>query len=1450
MAIERTFQDIPEGKLNEADQQPFLVSMGWARADGWQDLLRSKRVLIISEAGGGKTYECRAQCQRQWDEGEPAFFLELATLASSDLRSMLSQEEESRFEMWLSSQSDIATFFLDSFDELKLNLGSFEQALKRLGKSIGKPLLRRARIIITTRPIPFDEELVQRFLPIPSAPQTEVEVNGDAFAQIVMHGRSKGQESVSETAPAEWRTVGLLPLSDSQIKEFARDQGVNDPESLLVDLRRRNAEEFARRPQDLIELCADWRDFKRIRTHKEQVAANIRIKLKPREDRPEPAELSVDKAMDGASRLALALMLTRRLTLRHNAKADVAGEGVALDPSAILSDWSAGEIKALLERPLFGFASYGRVRFHHRSIAEYLAAGRIRTLRANGMTTRALKRLIFTETKGKLIARPSKRAIAGWLALDEDMVFETLRDHEPAVLLTEGDPESLTLPRRKEALRAYVERYGKGGWRGLSVPHIQINRFADSELAEEINRLWGQGIENQEIREILLQLIDFGRMAGCADLAREAASDGNLSLYERLAAIEALATLEDPVLETITAEIARDPALWPDGLAREVALRLFPENLSVERFCRILAKVRDEEDSLSDLSWRLVPLVSTADLDGAQLALLRDMLVELVSEGLGWENEWSDLVSDHSQLSAGLAAACVRGLGSSVTEEWLRASALSSRVSGTEDGNKDIFSELGTLLAELPSDANTKLFWIYDELRQSVHPITNPWKRYSWIACRGAFRIDLERDGEWVKAALADPARPMAEREMLMEAAIRLSPNREVWNEHVVGLKSLVADKPELLSAIDERLKPSEDDAAQRRWEIEEVERKKSREQQKDEARSSWVAFWRDVSERPEIAFSPEQGGNTAWHLWGAMRKAGGEDRAEGWNRRFIETYFDKKTADRLRLTLMDQWRGDRPTLESERSEDEKGKYLVRWKLGLAAIYAEAEDPRWADKLSKEEARLASRYALLKLNSLPSWMEALATAHPDAVETMVGKELLVELESEAQRHWHSMLLQKIGGTQESVVALFLPRLRQWFDANANPAPTIGHEGGAVERLQQVVHLLKTHGNDQTQSHLCDLARKRLGEKPSPSFALLWMQLLMHFDVEASVAALEDRIQGIEPAKHSEAVTLFGTLFGGFFGNRHSGVSLADPRFTPPILLRLLRLSHRHVLPEDDNKHSGAYSPNERDQAERMRSAIINVLLKSNGEEGWTAKVEMAADPICAHFKDRILAVAEEHWAEEIDADALDEMQALALDKTGEAPPSTSEAVFAIMKDRLGDLDDLLLRDVSPRDAWAGITEERVMRREIARELNYRANGLYTVDQEAATADEKETDIRLRSTVSDHAAIIELKLADDRTAKDLRDTLQEQLVTKYMAAEASRSGCLMITLAKARKWEHPDNGDRIEFPELVALLVEEATSIVEKLGGALRLHVHALDLRARLPTEANHAKVKKNGKKPR
>ena len=303
---------------------------------------------------------------------------------------------------------------------------------------------------------------------------------------------------------------------------------------------------------------------------------------------------------------------------------------------------------------------------------------------------------------------------------------------------------------------------------------------------------------------------------------------------------------------------------------------------------------------------------------------------------------------------------------------------------------------------------------------------------------------------------------------------------------------------------------------------------------------------------------------------------------------------------------------------------------------------------------------------------------------------------------------------------------------------------------------------------------------------------------------------------------------FASLF-----SRNEGIDLNGPGLTAPLILRLLRLAYQHIRKEDDAQHEGVHSPDTRDNAERARNAILGTLFGSTGPKGWEAKLEMASDPLFAHLKERTLAVAEEKSAEEADATPLTESEFVILDKIGEAPPATRDAIFDMMRDRLDDLDDLLLQDVSPRELWAAIADERLMRRELARALRESSRSIYTVDQEAVTADEKETDIRLRSTISSQQATIELKLADERPGRDLFDTMRKQLLEKYMASDDCRAGCLLITISRERKWEHPHTGKNLSFAELMEVLKEEAETISRELGGTVKLMAKGLDLRPRL-----------------
>lgn len=128
--VERSFLDVSSDLLKTDEPATFLAQLGWYGAFGWEELRKSPRVLIIAEAGTGKTHECRTEQQNQWRKGETAFFVELAELARNNPCDLLGPDEQVRFDDWKNSPTDTATFFLDSVDELKLTQGSFEAARK------------------------------------------------------------------------------------------------------------------------------------------------------------------------------------------------------------------------------------------------------------------------------------------------------------------------------------------------------------------------------------------------------------------------------------------------------------------------------------------------------------------------------------------------------------------------------------------------------------------------------------------------------------------------------------------------------------------------------------------------------------------------------------------------------------------------------------------------------------------------------------------------------------------------------------------------------------------------------------------------------------------------------------------------------------------------------------------------------------------------------------------------------------------------------------------------------------------------------------------------------------------------------------------------------------------------------------------------------------------------
>jgi len=1435
--IQRSFRDLSEKDAKDIEQIEALMRMGWSKASNWDELLKSQRILIISEAGAGKTYECKEEHKRLWNKEEAAFYFELAELANNNPKELLSPEEEDRFNSWHQSQSDIATIFLDSIDELKLTQGSFSTALNRLSKVLSGRL-NRTKLIITSRPVAFDFQVIEKYLPVPNE---SITVSAEeSFADIVMnHHRDKKQD---KDVPPTWRTVGLMPLSDDQIKEMALREGVTDADVMLEGIRKRNAEEFSRRPQDLVELCIDWRDHKRIRKYRDQIDYSIRVKLKPRSDleRKEKTALSDEDAFEGAKQLALAALLTRKLSFRHSAEADKGGEpGTALDPATILPDWPSDKRETLLERPLFGFASYGRVRFQHRSFIEYLAAKQLESMINKGRSLKAIKRMLFAETlQGVKIVKPTMNPVASWLAASVSSIFSEVRDRQPELLLDLADPESLSLTQRINALNVYVSRYGKGNWRGLNVPLVQVHRFASADLAPTILQLWQSRIDNTEVRELLLELISAGSIQSGADIAYSTAIDPDIkNESERISAFDALIQLNDSRINNITESIIGERANWSDRLIRAWITMVFPKHISIEKLCKVIGTVHESERSAGEIRWAWPRLISEKDISTSYLNDLHAWLVNLIMDKVKWEEKnWPHLQTSREDLIPALTATCLRLIEKkSLSPEVILSCVIALQLSRNDYDSDGPISKLREYTSNSSTAFREALFWAQDSFNQAFHPIDDPWHRLCEANHFGAISLSLDKDTPWIIDNLSSNTAPPEKIAMMLEAAIYLWDGKGEKSHYIESLKVYIPDNSVLLAKINSYLKPPKIDRKMARMEAKHQEYKEKENRRLAKNRASWIQFWREVANNPDDAFGSEKEDNTTWNLWRAMSNSGEQSRSSGWNRKFIEDNFGVEIADRVRASMMKAWRNDHPTLRSERPDSERNSYLTRWQLGLAAIYAEAEEVFWANKLTKQEAEHTLRYVSLELSGFPSWLEDLSEVHPKSVDTILGEELTRELDEIAGHGYHSSILQDISHASPSVATLFTPHLQTWLKTTGRHQNIRDGEEtqSVVERLRKVTNILIKHGDDTIKKEVVDFATQNLEYGIESEFAHVWLPLLLNLHPSKGVERLELELSNIEPAPESIAVT----WIAGLFDTHHSGnkVNLNHPAYTPQMLLKLVRLAYKHVRTCDDIQHEGCFTPNTRDRAQDGRNVLLSAVLNTEGSEGWKAKLELASDPQVSHFQDRARMLARQSAAEELDRMVLTEKDVLTLIQYGETPPTTRDEMHSLLIDRLDDLEDLLLQDESPREAWSLISDERIMRRAITRELKVSSNHMYTADQEGVTADEKETDIRLRSTASDQQSVIELKLGEKWSGRQLRDTIKNQLIEKYMAQDNCRSGCLLITVSKLRTWEHPEMKECLDVSDLKKFLEEETEKVTNEMGTTIRLMVRVLDLRSRLIT---------------
>lgn len=971
--LNRTFNELsPFTADSDSIDMERLFQVG--KPLGWSDLLNEYRVILLSEAGSGKTEEIRSTARQLRAQGKPAFFLRLENIASNF---EFAFEEGSHFEFdkWLSSDEE-GWLLLDSVDEARLKSpADFALAIRAIGALISSAK-NRTHIVITGRTSAWrpktDYSLCVRHLPPPH--QTILQTPSlTSSTDIQSFDVDTDSTKISTTEnPQPFKIVTIAGLDTEQIEIFIRARGIEDTKSFLKAVERANASSFTTRPQDLIDLADLWRDKKRIGSQHEIMRYSVERRLTERDQtRDEAKPITYDRVRTGARLMAAATTLTKEPTFLIP---DGANNTSGLSPRDVLKDWHEEDISKLLARPIFDGAIYGRVRFHHRSVREYLTAEWFSELLNRHTSRHLIESLFFKEQYGVNIITPTLRPILPWLSILDDKIRQRVFAHDPNLLLEGGDPSSLPLAIRKQILRNVCEQIGSGAELHSINTRDTVQRFANTDLSQEIRALLKTYELNSEASSFLLRMVWLGQIKDALPEALAHAADSTAEPHVRVAAfkaVKAIGTATDifNIRELFASETTNLNREW----LAELVADLPPGDRSVNWLISCIGKALPEESFKID---HLGDAVSDF-LDSCDIALLPKLLLGFNSL-LDTAPEFSRLTWLAKPSSKAVQRLIVARHPAALETHVLTIISKIGEVPYHKShhlSQKDL--EFGTQIPRW-TELNRALFWFQIER-----------KRQRISARNGARLVDYRRSGimnpfwrfgtedlEYVTGHIEENF-TLDNRLVALSLALDIYRLADQPQAVLDRIKDLVANShPDLQDMLQQHLEPPNHyDVEQRKWQqrsdTREAKRKKDLENARELLTKDLSKLFADNSANPGLfsqAFA---------YLLARVREAQKSNtRWADSNWQVLVPSFGEEIARFYRDGAVKFWRHYKPKLRSEGyPADQTANATI---FGLVGIGIEAkETEEWLGTITEDDAVLACHYATFELNGFPTWFPEL-----------------------------------------------------------------------------------------------------------------------------------------------------------------------------------------------------------------------------------------------------------------------------------------------------------------------------------------------------------------------------------------------------------------------------------------------------------------------------------------
>lgn len=1433
--LHRTFHELPKNNSANADVDIRLTSLVGERLH-WRDLIKEYRLIILSEAGSGKTFEIRHMASTLQVQGQPAFFLRLEHIPE-DFEDAFEIGTFQSFEEWLACGEE-GWLFLDSVDEARLrNPRDFERAIRKLSNRISTAK-ERTHVVITGRTTAWrpktDLALCTTHLPYAAAVASECEPQAkyDASDSVQTETNMRGEDQ------EVFKIVALDDLTSEQIAVFAKSRGIEDTKAFLDAVERADAWSFTSRPQDLEELTEFWLGKNRIGSRLEIMQNSIDRRLAERDqDRADARPLSPERARQGARLLAAATTLAQDPTIRVPDGAENT-KGIAVQ--SVLPDWDDKDQSVLLARPIFDEAIYGAVRFHHRSVREYLTAEWFAELLKRETSRRAIERLFFRNQYGLDIVVPSLRPILPWLVILDEKIRERVRKVAPEIIFEGGDPSQLPLIVRRYILREVCEQMDDGFTSRSMRDYAAVQRFSSPDLTEDVRALIRQYADNEDLTAFLLRMVWIGQLAGALQEAKEVALNPTSEQYTRVAAfraVKAVGSVEDQEHIRMTF-LTEAPELKREWLA-ELTQDTQPTDRTLVWLLACLEKSEPKGKYSADhLSDAVTEFVNTADIE------LLPQLVTGLNRLLGISPMIARGCCEVSEKFQWLIVPASKGVERLIIARHpaaLKSDQLAILHKFTAIrgygiyGLSDIKSEFSKLIPDW-KELNRALFW-YEIQRSREEVNKKPGKRLTdfWqVSNFGSFWQFDEGDFEYVAQEIS--CQPLLDDKLVaLSLAFNLyrAANRpRVWCKQ---LKKLTEDNDELAERLRTYLRPPAQDKQSRRWMQRDAKWKKHLEdsqKRQEKYHADWKYYLNNNLDKARELLRERPGKIThpLIYLFEQTRdKNSSSGRWTEYNWKTLIPEYGEEVSRFYRDGTVSFWRHYVPKLRSDGTPHNTTPYAVI--IGLTGLEIEAHETiDWPKNLNATEVELACRYASFELNGFPTWFPKLFETFPLIVCDFLIREVKYELSIERLETEINYVISDISWSGQWA----------WDQIAPHVFELLKKEPKNLSNLDKLLKILQ--GSNLSSDLIRKLASRKCRTLKKLDHVAYWFAVWTGVAPDSAITALKARFEKIaDPEKQTILAMRFITHL--WVGRRGDGTAVRQAFKTPEYLKTLYLLMHKYIRKKEDinRANTGAFSPGLRDNAQDARDNLFNLLNQIPGKVSFLALTEIAKMHPVETSRTWILVSAKKKAEQDGDIEPWSPSQVRDFHDKLECTPSNHRELAELAVMRLLDLKyDLENGDSSVADILQKVTLETDMRKYIGKELRDKAFGRYSIPQEEEFADAKRPDLRFHGVGFDSPVPIELKLADNNwSGSKLFDRLENQLCGDYLRDSRSNRGIfLLVYRGNKVGWDVPNNDNRVDFTGLTAALHEYSKQILPKFPNVEDITVIGIDLTKRTSIQSS------------